>query len=232
MSDVRDTVFATVDLSGQGESDMDDAATLEIVRQSALRVARRQSSFVAAQAEDIAMSVVEKYLIAVRERQIDDPGAWAASTAYWMSTDMANQAKAQRDHEESSDTEDAPEQIDIDPYSYPFRQVAGRNSVDYVLACLTDRERQLVTLVSEGYSHAEVATILGYSGARSVTTTLNRIRAKVDEQLGDDEERILLLEPSLQALELRSELMDAPGDESDSSDPEEPEGGYRFRPVL
>ena len=211
---------------------MDDAATLEMVRQSALRVARRQSSVVAAQAEDIAMSVVEKYLIALRERQIDDPGAWAASTAYWISTDMANQAKAQRDHEEPSDREDAPEQIDVDPYSYPFRQVAGKNSVDFVLACLTDRERELITLVSEGYSHAEIATKLGYSGARSVTTTLNRIRAKVDEQLGGDEERILLLEPTLQALALRAEPLDSPDAGSDSSDPEDPEGGYRYRPVL
>lgn len=232
MSGVRATVIASVSVRDKGVGDVEDSATLEMVRQAALRMAKRQSSFVASQAEDIAMSVVEKYLLALRERPIDDPAAWAASTAYWMSTDLAKQAKAQRDHEQSSDTDDAPEQIDIDPYSYPFRVVAGENSVDYVLSCLTERERQLISLVSEGYSHAEIATMLGYSGARSVTTTLNRLRAKVDEFIGSEEERTLLLTPALQALELRSELLSAPDDQTESSDPEEAGGDYGFRSVL
>lgn len=232
MSGVSATVTPTADISGQGVHDMDDEATLEIVRQSALRMAKRQSSFVAAQADDIAMSVVEKYILASRERHIDDPAAWAASTAYWMSTDLAKQVKAQRDQEESSDSENAPEQIDVDPYSYPFRRVAGADSVKYALSCLTERERQLVELVDAGYSHAEIATIMGYSGARTVTTTLNRIRDKIDAHVGGEDERALLLEPALQALELRSELLGAPDDEEDSSDPDEPGPTPGFRPAF
>lgn len=203
---------------------MDDEETLEVVRLAALRMAKRQSSFVAAQADDIAMSVVEKYIVASRERQIDDPAAWAASTAYWLSTDLANNAKAQRDREKSVDAEHAPEQIDLDPYRYPFRRVSGEDAVDYVLSCLNDRERRLVALVSEGYSHAEIATLLGYSGARSVTTTLNRIRAKIDDHIGGEEERILLLEPSLQALGLFHSSLTSSEDEGDPAEPDSEPG--------
>jgi DNA-directed RNA polymerase specialized sigma24 family protein len=95
-----------------------------------------------------------------------------------MSTDLANSQKAQRDHEESTDTEDGVDPIDVDPYSYPLRRAAGADALAFALACLSDRERQLVELVDAGYSHAEIATMMGYSSARSVTTTLNRIRDK------------------------------------------------------
>ena len=212
--------------------DRDDAALLEAVRQTALTTARRQSALVAAQAEDIAMAVVEKFLVASREGRIEEPLGWARSTAHWMSTDLAKRQKAQRDHEESTDSENASDPVDVNPYGYPLRHVAGADSVDHALSCLSDRERQLVMLVDEGYSHAEIAQIMGYSGARSVTTTLNRIRDKVDTHLGGEEGRRLLLDPVFAAMELRidwaeddpDEASPGPADDSapsvDEADPE------------
>jgi len=55
----------------------------------------------------------------------------------------------------------------------------------------------MVHLVEAGYSHAEVAEMMGYAGARSVTTTMNRIRTKITEHVGSREEVEELLSPSM-----------------------------------
>lgn len=45
----------------------------------------------------------------------------------------------------------------------------------------------MIHLVEAGNSHAEVAEMMGYAGARSATTTMNRIRTKITEHLGSRE---------------------------------------------
>lgn len=42
----------------------------------------------------------------------------------------------------------------------------------------------MVHLIEAGYSHAEIAEMMGYAGARSVTTTMNRVRTKIVEHVG------------------------------------------------
>ena len=45
------------------------------------------------------------------------------------------------------------------------------------MAQLDDDEKQFVTLVAMGYSHAEIAEIMGYANANTVKATLHRKRA-------------------------------------------------------
>ncbi len=76
------------------------------------------------------------------------------------------------------------EETDLNPQIYPYGQVAGADAVEYALSCLSDREREMVHLIEAGYSHAEIAEMMGYAGARSVTTTMNRVRTKILEHVG------------------------------------------------
>lgn len=187
-------------MTDSGNHSMTEAEVLEQVRLAAFRRARRQSPAVAAQADDIAMSVVEKFIVTSRQQTIENPVAWASATAFWMATDLAKRLRAQHDREESCDGASAQEPAALDPLTYPFRFVAAADALNFALSALSEREQRLVTLVAEGYSHAEVASIMGYSSARSVTTTLNRIRAKVERHVGTEEDRDILLAPVLSAL--------------------------------
>jgi len=73
---------------------------------------------------------------------------------------------------------------------------AGADTIAFALVCLNDREREMVHLVEVGYPHAEVAEMMGYTGARSVTTTMNRIRVKITEHVSSREEVEELLRTS------------------------------------
>ena len=50
---------------------------------------------------------------------------------------------------------------------------------------LSEREFELVLAVAEGLSHKEIADLLGYASAATVTQTLARIRDKLSQQLKD-----------------------------------------------
>ena len=162
---------------------------------AALAVARNQQPAVAAHAEDIAMSVVEKFANRHMTARVKNPAAWGAVHARHACTNYANRQLA-RDRREAVDDEDFwDERIETNPNIYPYKAVAGADAIEFALSGLSERERELVHLVEAGYSHAEVAEMMGYAGARSVTTTLNRIRTKILEQVGGEDELQDLLNP-------------------------------------
>ena len=172
----------------------------EIYRQvfdAAYAVARHQSPAVAAHAEDIAQDVVLKFANRSMTLEVVNPAAWGATHARYACINYANRGLAQRRNEQVDDADFWAERIDINPWIYPYKSVAGADAIEFALSCLNEREREMVYLIAAGYSHAEVSEMLGYAGARSVTTTMNRIRNKITNHVGGREEVEELLTPSL-----------------------------------
>ncbi|MFM8350241.1 MAG: RNA polymerase sigma factor [Actinomycetales bacterium] len=178
--------------------------------QSALAVARRQQPAIAAHAEDIAMSVVEKFARRRMTAQVESPSAWATTQARYACTNFANRELA-RARREAVDREGFwDERIDVDPRVYPYKAAAGADAIEFTLAALSQREREMVHLVEEGYSHAEIAERMGYASARSVTTTLNRIRGKILTHVGGQQALENLLGPGLEVSALQCSLVCEP----------------------
>ena len=146
------------------------------------------------------MSVVEKFANRHMTAQVRNPSAWGAVQARHACTNFANRQLAQARREAVDDEEFWDERIDGNPNVYPYKAVAGADAIEFALSCLSDRERELVHLVDAGYSHGEVAEMMGYAGARSVTTTLNRIRNKILEHVGGEDELHDLMNPSRDVL--------------------------------
>jgi len=185
------------------------------IYQAALAVARNQQPDVAAQAEDIAQGVVLKFTKRHMTARVENPAAWGAVHARYACINFANRQLG-RQRNENVDSEDFwNEQIDLNPRIYPYKSVAGADAIEYALSCLSDRERELVHLVEAGYSHGEIAQMMGYAGPRSVTTTMSRVRSKIVDHLGGIDEVVELLTPemmSMCSIDLESIMIDSTDD--------------------
>jgi len=167
----------------------DVAAVVEVVYQSALRVARRQSAAVASYAEDIAMEVVLAFLETTEE--VTSPAGWAATRARFVSTNVANRKVRRAAELIWLDEGDGIDIWSRDPNHDPYRVVAGAEAYARVRSVLSDREQEVLRLVAEGYSHDEIAQELGYASNRVVTTTVSRARKKVLDAFTQEQRREL-----------------------------------------
>jgi len=185
------------------------------IYRAALAVARNQQPGVAAHAEDIAQGVVLKFTKRHMTARVENPAAWGAVHARYACINFANRELG-RERNENVDSEDFwNEQIDLNPRIYPYKSVAGADAIEYALSCLSDRERELVHLVEAGYSHGEIAQMMGYAGPRSVTTTMSRVRSKIVDHLGGMDEVVELLTPemmSMCSIDLESIMIDSTDD--------------------
>ena len=172
------------------------------VYEGAYAVARAQQPDVAAHAEDIAQSVVLKFTQRHMTRQVENPWAWGAVHARHACVNFANRQLPRARGENVWDEDFWEDQVDANPGIYPYKMVAGADAIAYALSCLSDRERQMVHLVEAGYSHAEIAEMLGYANARTVTSTWTRIKAKILEHVGGKDELLDLLTADVHALRL------------------------------
>jgi RNA polymerase sigma factor (sigma-70 family) len=172
---------------------------------AALAVARNQQPDVAAHAEDIAMSVVERFANRHMTAQVENPAAWGATAARYACVNYATRQLA-RDRSNRVDEEFWDQQVDPNPAIYPYKAVAGADAIAYALSCLSDRERELVHLAEAGYSHAEIAEMMGYASARSVTTTLSRIRTKIIDHVGGREELDELMCADVRAMTMQAHV--------------------------
>lgn len=188
------------------------------VYEGAYAVARAQQPDVAAHAEDIAQSVVLKFTQRHMTRQVENPWAWGAVHARHACVNFANRQLPRARGENVWDEDFWEDQVDANPGIYPYKMVAGADAIAYALSCLSDRERQMVHLVEAGYSHAEIAEMLGYANARTVTSTWTRIKAKILEHVGGKDELLDLLRVDTFAhLEMSPDLMiPASGHEGDA----------------
>lgn len=187
---------------------------------AALAVARNQQPDVAAHAEDIAMDVVERFANRHMTARVENPAAWGAKVARYACINYAKRQLA-RDRRNRVDEEFWDEQVDVNPAIYPYKAVAGEDAIAFALSCLSDRERELVHLVEAGYSHAEVAEKMGYAGARTVTTTLNRIRTKIITHVGGEAElnELLRTDQDILVAQLAAEFVETAPTPEDVSGP-------------
>lgn len=161
------------------------ARTLAVheVHQAALRVARRNGDpAIREQAEDIAQDVSLAFTRGGHWLDVERPAAWATRAAQLRILNV----RRDRERADAMDPDDTAllNVIDLDPNMSPSLVVGARMHAAQLLEALTPRERELLRLVAEGYSHAEIAERMGYRGPRSVTTLLNRVRAKVLAAIG------------------------------------------------
>lgn len=170
-------------------SGQDAAEVVEVVYQSALRVARRQSAAVVSYAEDIAMEVVLAFLETTDE--VTSPAGWAATRARFLSTNVANRKVRRAAELVWLDEGDGIDIWSRDPNHDPYRVVAGAEAYDRVRSVLSAREQEVLRLVAEGYSHDEIAQELGYASNRVVTTTVSRARRKVLDAFSEAQRREL-----------------------------------------
>lgn len=194
---------------------------------AALAVARNQQPDVAAHAEDIAMSVVERFANRHMTAKVENPAAWGAVHARHACVNFANRQLARARREAVDQDEFWEERIDINPTIYPYKSVAGADAIAFALSCLTDREREMVHLIEAGYSHAEIAQMMGYAGPRSVTTTMTRIRAKIIEHVGSRDEVEDLLSPSRDLIVAQMAMHLAPVEDAPPSSPDETGAPHR-----
>ena len=153
------------------------------VHQTALRIARRNNDHgIRQMAEDIAQDVSLAFTRGRHWTTVENPAAWATLATKRRILNIVRD----RDIALAMDPADrlVTAIIDSDPNISPSLVVGARMHAAQLLARLTPRERELIELVAQGYPHAEIAERMGYRGARSVTTLLNRIRTKVLDAIG------------------------------------------------
>ena len=182
------------------------------IYEAAYAVARNQQPDVAVHAEDIAQSVVLKFTKRHMTARVENPAAWGAVHARHECRNYANRQLRRDRANRRRDEVLWDEEADLNPQIYPYGQVAGADAVEYALSCLSDREREMVHLIEAGYSHAEVAEMMGYAGARSVTTTMNRVRTKILEHLGGQDGLDELLRPRAELAQMEVIVLTAEGD--------------------
>lgn len=159
---------------------------VDLVRQAASGVARRNSRAAIREiAEDIGQDAVLAFVAIGPERIPADPAAWGAVVARNRIVDLIRRERRMRvvDWQAVAGTELEGIVERLRPSPDPATVAADRVDASRLLTGLTSRERQLLALVSEGRGHAEIATLLGYANARTVTATLHRVRRTLRGEL-------------------------------------------------
>ena len=160
-----------------------------IVREAALRELRAHNSpVVRGAAEDLAQEVVIEYADAAACQTIEHPRAWAKLVARRRAVDLLRRTRSVGDVE---DDEGQALRFFLHQGIRTSREALLLEQVDQLLAALSDRERQLVRMVADGESQADIASALGYASAAVVRTTLHRLRRRIMEhadQLGIDQD--------------------------------------------
>ena len=185
------------------------------IYEAAYALARNQQPDVAVHAEDIAQSVVLKFTQRHMTTRVENPAAWGAVHARHECRNFANRQLKRDRANRRRDEVLWDEETDLNPQIYPYGQVAGADAVEYALSCLSDREREMVHLIEAGYSHTEIAEMMGYSGARSVTTTMNRVRNTILEHVGGRDELDDLLMPGAQLAQMVDTSLSATNESDD-----------------
>lgn len=199
------------------------------IYEGAYAVARAQQPDIAAHAEDIAQSVVLKFTKRQMTNRVENPYGWGAVHARHACVNFANRQLPRAREENVWEDNFWEERVAVNPEIYPYKMVAGADAIAYALSCLSDRERQMVHLVEAGYSHAEIAEMMGYASARTVTTTWNRVKAKILEHVGGKDELLDLLGSNVLAIRLSPDAI-AGVEQDGDRDTEHPTQGSKDAP--
>lgn len=163
----------------------DTAEVASAVQRAAEAVARRNRNPAIRQAaEDIGQDVVAAFVARALDRGCDDPAAWGAVVARNRIVDLLRRGRWTTPVDWDAATGTAWQAV-LErgaPASDPALLATARVDADRLLRRLNERERQLLLLVAQGYPHREIAEILGYANARTVTATLHRIRSALSTE--------------------------------------------------
>lgn len=138
---------------------------------------RNSSNLVRMNAEDLAQEVCISFMRAAAREQIDNPAAWAVTAAKNLAINLV-----QRNREDVADLED---EVNQDVFHFVAEGMATsyaalvRQQAALLMTQLDDNEKDFITLVAMGYSHAEIAGIIGYANADTVKATLYRKRKEL-----------------------------------------------------
>jgi RNA polymerase sigma factor (sigma-70 family) len=199
------------------------------IYEGAYAVARAQQPDIASHAEDIAQSVVLKFTKRQMTNQVENPFRWGAVHARHACVNFANRQLPRARAENVWEDNFWEERVDVNPEIYPYKMIAGADAIAYALSCLSDRERQMVHLVEAGYSHAEIAEMMGYANARTVTTTWNRVKSKIFEHVGGRDELLDLLGTDVLAIRLPPDVITG-ADQHGDREAEDPTSGCKETP--
>ena len=159
-------------------------------REVAFRVARARN-LTQEDAEDLAQTVAERLLR--RDSAPDNVAAWSQRVAKNAIIDLDRKRKRVDEHDNWAAREvglDADESDAIMGVALFVRQQratsaqgmqrkAGEEMMALLATVLSDREVELLHMVGEGRSHAEIAEALDYKNADTVKATLARARGKL-----------------------------------------------------
>lgn len=155
------------------------AETVAAVQRAAEAVARRNRNPAIRQAaEDISQDAAAAFVTRALDRTCDDPAAWGAVVARNRIVDLLRRGRWTTPVDWDTATGTVWQAI-LErgaPVSDPAVLATARVDAVRLLRRLSERERQLMLLVAQGYPHREIAEMLGYANARTVTATLHRIR--------------------------------------------------------
>jgi RNA polymerase sigma factor (sigma-70 family) len=167
------------------------------VRTAALKVARHRR-LGHDDADDLAQEVVARFV--ALDEPAENPQAWATTVATNLANDWHRRDQGRQGRlgdpvapdDPSVDMGIAAIQRHLDALVAPSLQAMNRAVAEQIAIELTPRELELMTLVADGYPHAEIAERLGYAGADSVKATAARIRRRIRERFdGDDIQELL-----------------------------------------
>ena len=132
--------------------------------------------------EDYAAQAIEK-LIELPTRPANIEG-WLALTIKRQYIDRFRkiQARGGASNRELSDDEWEEEMV-IFAVGSPSALVQRQESVNEVLALLTDKEREILIMAAAGYDNHEIANYLNYRTNKIVATRIQQIREKVRNAL-------------------------------------------------
>lgn len=173
----------------RADAEVSDADVIT-AQEVALRVAKARN-LSPEDCDDLAQTVAEKLL---RQKQLpDNVAAWANTVAKHAIIDLDRKRKARDEadnwvaREVGFDAEQADAVLGVAMFLQQQRSASDqgmqRQSNEEMMALLrtvlSEQHIQLMLLLGEGRSHADIAKELGYKNADSVKATINRLRGKL-----------------------------------------------------
>ena len=132
--------------------------------------------------EDYAATAIEKLLL--QANKPENVEAWIKLVIRNMMIDRSKKLKARK----PSIRDMSPEEIQALAVGRNDRSmsslVVDQELVAGILDELPDKEQQLLILEAAGFSTKEIATELGYAGAKVVATRIKQVRKKIRNSLG------------------------------------------------
>lgn len=148
----------------------------------ARKISQQKKIFTTLGPEDYAASAIEKLLS--QPKRPENVEAWLRKT---IKNQYIDRFRKIQNRGGASMRELTDEQWEEEMISFAVGSPSGliyiRDSVDEVLAVLTDKEREILIFSTAGFNNHEIANYLGYKNNKIVATRLAQIIEKVNKSV-------------------------------------------------